>query len=128
MAFIADKAGKPPSDMNTVETVAAMWASFICLAKEVKSCDEMIVFVKYENLVSDPLNTCNHIIRETRIDLSVTEKALTRLKRHSQRTGVDFEDLEKKDPWRNISKENTVNINTILKNHNMPLLGEDVYL
>ena len=88
MAFIADKAGKPPNDMNTVETVAAMWASFICLAKEVKSRDQTIVFVKYEDLVSDPLNTCKHIFRETRIDLSETEKALTRLKKHSQRTGL----------------------------------------
>ena len=93
-AFIAEKAGKPPSDMNTVKTVAAMWVSFICLAKEVKSRNQTIVFVKYENLVSDSLNTCKHIFRETRIDLSVTEKALTRLKKHSQRTGVDFEDLE----------------------------------
>ena len=128
MAFIADKAGKPPSDMNTVETVAAMWASFICHAKEVKSCDKTIVCVKYEDLVSDPLNTCKHIFRETRINLSETEKALTRLKKHSERTGVDFEDLEKKDPWRNISKENKVKVNRILKNHNVPLLGEDVYL
>ena len=114
--------------MNTVDTVAAMWASFICLAKEVKSRDQTIILVKYEDLVSDALNTCKQIFRETRIDLSETEKALARLKKHSQRTGVNFEDLEKKDPWRNISKEKTVKINTILKNHNMPLLGEDVYL
>ena len=128
MACIAEKAGKPPSDMNTVETVAAMWASFICLAKEVRSRDQTIVFVKYEDLVSDPLNTFKHIFHETRIDLSETEKTLTRLKKHSQRTDVDFEDLEKNDPWRNISKEDTVKINTILKKHIMPRLGEDVYL
>ena len=114
--------------MNTVETVAAMWASFICLAEEARSRDQTIVFVKYEDLVSDPLNTCKHIFRETRIDLSETEEALARLKRHSQRTGVDFEDLEKKDPWRNINKENKVKVYTILKNHNVPLLGEDAYL
>ena len=128
MAFIADKAGKPPSDMNTVETVAAMWASFVCLAKQVRSHDQTIVSVKYEDLVSDPLDTCKRTFRETRIDLSETEKALARLKKHSQRTGVDFEDLEKKDPWRNINKENKVKVNSILKNHNVPFLGEDVYL
>ena len=128
MAFISDKAGKPPCGMNTVETVAVMWASFICLAREMKSRDENIVFVKYETLVSDPKDTCRHIFDISGIHLSETDKALTRLKKHSQKKGVDFEDSKKKDPWRNLSKENQLKCNVILKIHNVPLLGENVYL
>ena len=128
MAFIADRAGKPPSDMNMFETLAAMWASFICLAKEVKLNDQTLVLVKYEDLVSYQLETCKHIFRETRINLSEIENAVARLRMHSQKPGVVFKYLKKKNPWRNMSKENKVKVNVILRNFKMPLLGEDVYL
>lgn len=129
MAFSTDRDDKPPSAMNTVETVAAMWASFICLARNMKSRDGNIHFVKYEDLVSDPQVFCKRVFLETAIDLSETEEALGRLKKHSQRKGVDFdEDFSKKNPWRNISEANGIKVNAIFRKHNVPLLGEDVRL
>ena len=126
LAFKTDKLDKSPSNMNTTEMVAAMWASFICQARDMKSRDKNIIFIKYEDLLSDAQLVCNRIFEATKIDVSEVETAVSVMRKHSQK-GVDFQEFSKtKPPGHRISQLDRKNVDTILLDHELPLLSEDI--
>ena len=116
---------KDSSDINTVEMFTSMWTKFILQTQNVKSHYKNILPVKYEDLISDPQKTCEHIFEAVGIDIAVVKTALQVLKSDSQRGSVLSKSSIRGHPSRSISAADKIKANCILSRHNLPLMGED---
>lgn len=115
---------KRPVDMNATEIATFMWTCFIVQANTLKS-NRNIEFVKYEQLICDPHETCRRMFEFTNIDVSEVRSAMCALEKDSQRGTTLHKRSTGKDPWRHINLSNTIKANAILSKYNLPRLGED---
>ena len=109
---------------NTFEQMVHMWANFVILARHAISCDQHILPLRYEDIVSHPRETVKNVFQTVGLDLKLIDDALTALNRDSQRGSALSGNLLKNDPRRQISVAKRVKADSILSSYNLPLMGE----
>ena len=119
---------RDPSTMNTVEMFTSMWARFIILARHVRSQNNNVIPIKYEEVISDPLRTCTRIFQTVGIDIREAQNAVVVLQRDSQRGSVLSRTAIAKDPRRSVNKTDKLKADAILSKYNLPLMEEDCTL
>ena len=116
---------KDPQDMNMCEMYTTLWASAVCLAKSLKSKDQDLLLLKYEDLIENPEKFCSNIFKTVDIDISEMTNALRALEKDSQRETLLAERSIGKDPWRYFTNDCSIRkANAILTHYKLPRLGD----
>ena len=117
---------QPPSDADTACVFTYMWAYSMLTARDAIARNPNILPVKYENVVARPKEVLKELFIKLGIDVIHLEKAITSMKRDSQRNSVVSRD--KLDPNNALSTKDKIQIDSILSKFNLPLSGEDFWL
>ena len=113
---------------NSVGLFTYMWAIYMLVAHDAMSKDHNILSVKYEDLVSDKVETCRHIFEKLGIDLPYLNHALTAFNRDSQRGTILSIKRIGQSSSRLITSQELVEADAILSCYNLPRMGEDFRL
>ena len=120
-----EKQYKDPQDMDLSEIFITAWAQSVILAKQIKSCGNSLVTLKYEDLISNAHQTCTDAFIAVDIEIVEVENALAALKRDSQKGTLMGERSRGKDPCRHFSNSDFRKGNAILSLYSLPCLGEE---
>ena len=115
---------KDPKAMDTYEMIATFWASAVCLAKRLKSSNNDLLLLKYEDLIDKPYKFCSELFKAVDIDISEVNNALCALEKDSQKGTTMAERSSGKDPWRHFTNDSIQKANIILSKYQLPPLGD----
>ena len=116
---------KDPKAMDTYEMFATLWASALCLAKQLKSSNNDLLLLKYEDLIDNPYKFCSDLFKAVDIDISEVNNALSALEKDSQEGTMLAERSTGKDTWRHLTIDSIRKANIILSMYKLPPLGKD---
>ena len=114
-----------PVDATTACIFAYSWANQILIARDAISRDRNILPIKYEDLQSQPTKTVQRLFEHTGVDIKHVERAVNVLLRDSQR-GSGVSRANHSDSFRrHMSDIYRRNCDAIIKQYDLPGLGED---
>ena len=125
LGIVHENQFKDPKAMDTYEMIATFWASAVCLAKHIKSSNNDLLLLKYEDLIDNPYKFCSDLFRAVDIDISEENNALCALEKDSQEGTIMAERSSGKDPWRHFTNDSIQKANIILSVYQLPPLGEE---
>ena len=123
--FESQESRAVPLKTNTVGMLTYMLANYLLLARDAMSRDKTIMPIKYEDIVSEPLRTCEFIFERMGLDLKDLNGAVAAFSKDSQRGSVLSRSLVGTDPRRRISATDRMMADEILKSYNFPCMGEN---
>ena len=124
LGIVHENQFKDPKAMDTYEMVATFWASAVCLAKRLKSSNNSLLLLKYEDLIDDQNKFCSDLFKAVDIDISEVNGALSALEKDSQEGTTMAERSSGKDPWRHFTSDSIRKANIILSKYQLPPLGD----
>ena len=110
---------------NSITMFTYMWANYMIIARDAMARDDNILPVKYEDLVTEKLETCKRIFKKFGLDMSQLSTVLTAFDRDSQRRSVLSRARIGNTPSRQISDQDRIDADVILLSYNFPLMGYD---
>ena len=114
-----------PQDSTTTCVFAYMWAYFILFARDAMSRDRGILSVKYEDILARPREAVRQIFEHLQIDTRHVDRAVSSLKRDSQRGSVMSRANLGETSNKCMSTVDRINTDAIFSKFNLPPLGED---
>ena len=113
-----------PMNENATGILTYLWAEQILVARDAISRDKHILTVRYEDIVSSPMETIRKIFASTEVDLKHLGKAVSSLDKDSQRgTGLSRSRICNQS--RKVDVADRINADRILTSYNLPLMGKD---
>ena len=123
---------KGTSDLRANATVVCVlvysWANQVQIARGALLSDRIIMSVKYEDILSQPTKVVKQLFERSGVDTRYVERAIATLSRDSQRNTCMSRANLYDASHRNISELDRIKCVAILKQYNLPPLGEDFRL
>ena len=121
------KAQEVPLNVNTIGILTYLWAEQIKVAKDAITLNQNILPVRYEDIVSKPMETIRLIFENTGVDLKHLSEAVSSLSKDSQR-GTVLSRSRIRSQGRNIALADRIKADAILTIYNLPLMGKELIL
>ena len=116
-----------PLNVNPIGILTYLWAEQIKVAQDAISRNQNILPVRYEDIVSKPVETIRLIFENKGIDLKYLSKAVSSLSKDSQRETV-LSRSRIGNQGRNIALADRIKADAILASYNLPLMGKELVL
>ena len=117
-----------PLEITTACMIATFWTNQIRFAREKMALEQIIISLKYEDILSRPKESITQFFKRLGIDTIHTDRAVASLSRDSQRgTPISRENIGD-SALRFMSETDRTNCDAILTKSSLPRLGEDVIL
>ena len=113
-----------PQGTNSAGVFGYTWAHIILIARAAMSRDSNFQPIKYEDIIANPRGTVKQLFGSFGIDIYYLDGAISSMSRDSQGESVLSQENLRSD--RGISTKDKINIDSILIQFNLPLLGADL--